>query len=421
MHCHTFFSFNAYGYSPASLAWLAKKHGFAAVGIVDFDVLDAVDEFLAACDLARRARQRGHRNTRLHPRVRHAARSTRRASRASTITWGSASRLARRRPRPRRRWQPCAPAPNGATGRWLTASTRTWRRLASTTSATSCPSPLPATPPNVICCWRTSAPPIRRVGNSESQKTAFWAEKLGAATEQVTAASSDYAKFSNLVRGKLMKRGGVGYVQPSPEAFPTVAEFHAMIVACGALPCAAWLDGTSTGEQAIDELLGLADRARRGGAQHHPGPQLEHRRSGDAQAQSRQAARDRPDRRRARSAAERRHRDERAGQQAGGRLRCVRNGAGETGVPGRRLLHLRAHRHCSGRWGWAIKARGRRPTCGRGANATRSTRPSVAACRQAKKGWQDCAGWTQAARRTRFWRRYEKRRDLHEGCAGLSV
>jgi hypothetical protein len=52
LHCHTFFSFNAYGHSPTSLAWLAKKRGFAAVGIVDFDVLDAVDEFLAVCDLA---------------------------------------------------------------------------------------------------------------------------------------------------------------------------------------------------------------------------------------------------------------------------------------------------------------------------------------------------------------------------------
>ena len=67
----------------------------------------------------------------------------------------------------------------------------------------------------------------------------------------------DYAKFSNLVRGKLMKKGGVGYVQPSPESFPTLDEFHAMIVACGALPCATWLDGTTAGEQAIDELIDL--------------------------------------------------------------------------------------------------------------------------------------------------------------------
>jgi hypothetical protein len=54
-----------------------------------------------------------------------------------------------------------------------------------------------------------------------------------------------------------MKKGGVGYVQPGPHTFPTLAEFHALIVACGALPCAAWLDGLSAGEQAIEELLEL--------------------------------------------------------------------------------------------------------------------------------------------------------------------
>jgi hypothetical protein len=65
------------------------------------------------------------------------------------------------------------------------------------------------------------------------------------------------AKFQNTVRAKLMKRGGVGYVAPSHDAFPRVEEFHRLIVACGALPCAAWLDGTTAGEQAIDELLAL--------------------------------------------------------------------------------------------------------------------------------------------------------------------
>ena len=27
LHCHTFFSFNAFGYSPSGLAWLAKRRG----------------------------------------------------------------------------------------------------------------------------------------------------------------------------------------------------------------------------------------------------------------------------------------------------------------------------------------------------------------------------------------------------------
>jgi len=48
LHAHTFFSYNAYGYSPSKFAWLARKAGLAAAGIVDFDVLDGVEEFLAA-------------------------------------------------------------------------------------------------------------------------------------------------------------------------------------------------------------------------------------------------------------------------------------------------------------------------------------------------------------------------------------
>ena len=85
----------------------------------------------------------------------------------------------------------------------------------------------------------------------------FWAAKLGVPAEQIAAAIGDYAKFSNLVRGKLMKKGGVGYVPPSPGAFPTVEEVNKLTLACGALPCFAWLDGVSAGEQAIRELLGL--------------------------------------------------------------------------------------------------------------------------------------------------------------------
>jgi hypothetical protein len=54
-----------------------------------------------------------------------------------------------------------------------------------------------------------------------------------------------------------MKRGGVGYISPSPDLFPSVDEVHELVVACRALPCAAWLDGTSAGEQEIEELLEL--------------------------------------------------------------------------------------------------------------------------------------------------------------------
>ena len=83
----------------------------------------------------------------------------------------------------------------------------------------------------------------------------FWAEKLALPAEQVAAQIGDAVKFPNTLRAKLMKRGGVGYTQPGAETFPSVDEVNRLIVACGALPCATWLDGSSAGEQAEEELL----------------------------------------------------------------------------------------------------------------------------------------------------------------------
>jgi hypothetical protein len=103
----------------------------------------------------------------------------------------------------------------------------------------------------------TSLPAASATHHAPRTTPLFWAAKLGLPADQIASVIGDYAKFSNLVRGKLMKKGGVGYVPPSPEAFPTVEEFHRFIVACGALPCAAWLDGVSAGEQDIEELLAL--------------------------------------------------------------------------------------------------------------------------------------------------------------------
>ena len=67
LHCHTFFSFNAYGYSPTGLAWLARQRGFKALGIVDFDVLERGGRIPGGMRAARRARVGRDGDTRLHP------------------------------------------------------------------------------------------------------------------------------------------------------------------------------------------------------------------------------------------------------------------------------------------------------------------------------------------------------------------
>ena len=256
MHAHTFFSFNAYGHSPSSLVWLARKSGYKAIGMVDFDVLDAVDEFLDACELAN---VRG--SCAIETRVFIPEFGAREMSSpgepgvayhmgigfTSSVATGSAAAILddmRKRASQRNRdliervnshlrpvsidyerdVLPLTPSGNATERHILVAYTRAAQEV----------------------CARNGADLID-----------FWTSRLGAKREQIAALIDDTPKLHNLIRSKLMKRGGVGYVQPGPHTFPSVDEFHQFVLGCQALPCATWLDGVSAGEQAEEELLNL--------------------------------------------------------------------------------------------------------------------------------------------------------------------
>ena len=51
MHFHSFYSFNAEGYSPSHIVYNARKKGLYAAGLCDFDVLDGLEEFITAGEL----------------------------------------------------------------------------------------------------------------------------------------------------------------------------------------------------------------------------------------------------------------------------------------------------------------------------------------------------------------------------------
>jgi hypothetical protein len=255
MHCHTFFSFNAYGHSPASLAWLARQQGFLAAGIVDFDVLDAVDEFLAACDVAGVRGSAG-----IETRVFIPEFATREINSPGEpgVSYHMGIGFVTGQ-------VPPEVAPILASMR--ARAERRNRAMLERVNAHLAPvgldyeaDVLPLTPAGNATERHMLAAYIQAVADrfpDPAGRAAFWADKLSTSREQVEGMLGDYAKFSNLVRGKLMKKGGVGYVTPTPESFPTVEEYHRLIIACGALPTATWLDGTSAGEQDIEELMAL--------------------------------------------------------------------------------------------------------------------------------------------------------------------
>jgi len=277
MHCHTFFSFNAYSYSPAGLAWLAKKHGFQAAGIVDFDVLDAVEEFLDACEIVgvrgsagietrvfipefatREINSPGEPGVYYHMGIGFTSSQAPDLSGLERPDRSPAETLASMRARAERRNRDMLARLNAHLG----PSARSGRGV----SVDYERDVLPLTPTGNATERHMLVAIIRKAAEAMNDGPeaapspallAFWAEKLSTPEAQIAAIIGDYAKFSNLVRGKLMKKGGVGYVVPTPESFPTVEEYHSFIQACGALPTATWLDGTSAGEEAIDELMGL--------------------------------------------------------------------------------------------------------------------------------------------------------------------
>ena len=252
MHCHTFFSFNAYGYSPTSLVWLAKKNGWKMVGMVDFDVLDGIDEFLQACEIGEVRGTAGIETRVFIPEFSNREiNSPGEPGVAYHMGIGfSGTKVT----------SPATPILKDLRNRAVHRNQMVIQRVNSILQPVTIDyetDVLPLSPSATPTERHIVLAYIRAVEKEILNLTSFWSEKLQMTPDEITGLLTDSAKLQNQVRSKLMKRGGPGYVMPTPNTFPSVEEFHNLILECGALPCFAWLDGTSKGEEDIDELLEL--------------------------------------------------------------------------------------------------------------------------------------------------------------------
>ena len=250
MHCHTFFSFNAYGYSPTGLAWLAREERWPLMGLIDFDVLDGVDEFLAACDAVGVRASCG-----IETRVFFPEFSTRETSSpgepgvtyfiglgftSSTVPDAAQPMLAHLRSASRARNLGVVERVNAHLAPIVVDYER---------------DVLPLTPNGNATERHIVEAYITAVEAGADDVAGFWAQRLSMSNDDVLKMMASPSAYRNTVRMKLMKKGGVGYVQPGSGSFPSIDEVTAFVVQCGALPCVGWVDGYSVGEQAGDELL----------------------------------------------------------------------------------------------------------------------------------------------------------------------
>ena len=254
LHCHTFFSYNTYGYSPSKFAWLARKAGLAVAGVVDFDVLDALEEFLTA------ARKLGLKACAgLETRVFVPEFSTRVIN--SPGEPGVSYHIGVGFPRAKL---------EGKLGEFLLNLRRTAqernRDLMGRVNRYLQPVELDyecdvlvltpsgnATERHICLAYARKA---KEVFNDDNSLRQFWVKKLGPEAELLELPES--IDLLNMIRAKTMKRGSEGYVVPDKGSFPLMADFNQFVLAAGGIPTMTWLNGLSEGEQAIEELIEVA-------------------------------------------------------------------------------------------------------------------------------------------------------------------
>ena len=254
IHCHTFFSYNTYGYSPSKFAWLARKAGLAVAGVVDFDVLDALDEFLDACQLLGLKGCAGLETRVFVPEFEdRVINSPGEPGISYHMGVGFPSANV-----PEQQKKFLAGLRETAQRRNLDLMERVNRHLRPVELdyeldvLTLTPSGN-ATERHMCSAYARKA---SEIFDRPEELANFWSEKLG--MDITTSDLPESRDLLNAIRAKTMKRGGVGYIQPGKGSFPRMADTNSFILAAGGIPVHTWLDGTSDGEKAIEELLEVA-------------------------------------------------------------------------------------------------------------------------------------------------------------------
>lgn len=251
LHCHTFFSFNAYGYSPTRFAWRARKAGLAAAGIVDFDVLDGLEEFYAAADRLNLRSCVGIETRVFVPELAEAEiNSPGEPGIAYHMGTGMPSTdLDEECRRFLKKLREIVLQRN------MGMLERVNRHLVPVTLDYE-KDVLPLTPAENATERHLCLAYYRKARSQfpdDKDLAAFWSEKLGVDGDSL--ALTEGPEMLNLIRAKTMKRGGVGYVQPDQGAFPRMDGMNRFILRAGGIPTITWLNGLSAGEADAEKLI----------------------------------------------------------------------------------------------------------------------------------------------------------------------
>ncbi len=256
MHCHSFFSYNSEGWSPAHIALSCSREGLYAAALCDFDVLDGLEEFFLASQILS-LRAAVHLETRAYVKEQSDVDISSPGEPGVAYIMGCGFTS--------------LPEPQSAAGKTLAllrqgAQERNLALIARINEALPAIAidyehdVVPLTPKGVaterhiVQAYRMRA---SSVFPGAAQLAAFWTPLLKCSTEKFAEIQANIPQFEDLIRNALAKRGGIGYIQPTDQTFPLADDFINWVKACDAIPTIAWLDGTSGGEADAEALVDL--------------------------------------------------------------------------------------------------------------------------------------------------------------------
>ncbi|MCX7591039.1 MAG: hypothetical protein N2255_05365 [Kiritimatiellae bacterium] len=254
MHMHSFFSYNAENHSPTRLAWEARQKGLYAAGLCDFDVLDGLEEFHEV-GLLLKLRTATHLETRvfLHeyrgveinspgePGVAYMMAGS--VPRVPALESAEAAMLARLRWLAAERNRALVHRINSELGE--IAIDYEGEVVSLTPSGTP-------TERHIVRAYIRKATEVFRHADEVAR---FWASVLRVSFDEAVELLAEPVALENAVRSGFIKKGGLGYVQPTEASFPAAEDFIRWSRNCGAIPMLAWLDGTTAAEKDPDALL----------------------------------------------------------------------------------------------------------------------------------------------------------------------
>jgi hypothetical protein len=254
LHMHSFFSYNPDGLSPSALAWRARKAGLGLAGLVDFDVLDGVDEFHAAGAALGVKTVAGVETRAFVPEF--SDREINSPGEPGIAYHMGAGMISSEVPPAQRAFLDQLKRTAQERNRGLLERVNPFMEPVTLDLERDVFPLTPAdNPTERHLCAAYEAKALERYGDAPALRD-FWREKLGDAYDDSLLPSGGALQAA--IRSRTMKKGGVGYVRPEGGSFPTMADVNSFVLASGGIPVLAWLNGLTEGERAIDELLDVA-------------------------------------------------------------------------------------------------------------------------------------------------------------------